>query len=152
MTAKKDPSLHRKPGRKSQLSASIRPRAENEILKNSHRLYSNGDVRLWRNNVGAAWVGPHVMNADGSVTIFKPMRVRFGLCEGSADLIGFVSREIREEDVGKTVAQFVAAECKATAGRLRDVQKAYLEMVNAFGGRAGVFRSESELADLLGDE
>lgn len=150
MTAKKKPAHLLPPGRKAGPRVAARPRSETEILKSCQGVFSNGDVRLWRNNVGEAWVGPYVRNHDGSITIVKPMRVRFGLCEGSSDLIGFVSRIITEADVGQTVAQFVAAEAKTTRGRLRDTQAAYLETVERLGGRAGVFRSEEALAEILG--
>ena len=55
-------------------------------------------LQLWRNNVGAAKLGRRW--------------VRFGLCKGSSDLIGFTEVRITPGMVGKTVAVFTACEVK----------------------------------------
>jgi len=55
-------------------------------------------LRLWRNNVGAAKLGRRW--------------IRFGLCKGSSDLIGFTELRITPGMVGKTVAVFTACEVK----------------------------------------
>lgn len=88
---------------------------------------SRGPTRLWRNNVG------RLFDQQG-----RP--VTFGLCPGSADLIGYSTVTITPEMVGQQVAVFTAVEVKAADGRLTAQQKAWLEHVRAAGGRAGVAR------------
>lgn len=94
-------------------------------------------VTLWRNNVGV------LLDASG-----RP--VRFGLANESpalnarlksSDLIGWRSVKITPADVGRTLAQFVARECKAPGWTYRGdaretAQKAWLDLVNAAGGDA----------------
>ena len=95
---------------------------------------------LWRNNVGQARM------PDGST-------VRFGLCQGSSDLIGLTPTLITPEHVGKTIARFVAIEVKTPTGRLTPEQERFLALVTAKGGLAGVARSPADaLAILRGTE
>ena len=89
---------------------------------------SNGDTRLFRNNTGT------LKDANG-----RP--VQFGLCKGSADLIGWKRVTVTEEMVGSTVAVFLSIEVKTATGRLRPEQQQWLDAVQAAGGIAGVARS-----------
>ena len=95
---------------------------------------SRGNCRMFRNNVG-------MLNG-----------VKFGLCTGSSDLIGFTSKTITANDVGKTIAVFTAIEIKTEKGRASEPQKKFIEMVNKFGGIAGVCRSVEEAQKLVGRE
>jgi len=81
------------------------------------------DLRLFRNNVGVADV--------------KGSKVRFGLCKGSSDLIGFLRLEVD----GKKIARFISLEIKTETGRTTTEQDLWLELVRAFGGFACVVRS-----------
>lgn len=92
---------------------------------------SRGNVRVFRNNVG-------MMNG-----------VKFGLCVGSSDLIGFTSKTITADDVGKTVAVFTAIEIKTPKGRVSEPQKKFIEMIKRFGGIAGICRSIDDAKSLL---
>jgi hypothetical protein len=85
-----------------------------------------GRVVLWRNNVGVATA------RDGSV-------VRYGLCNGSSDLIGLTAE-----------GQFVAVEIKAARGRLSPEQEQFLALVLRMGGRAGVARTVEEARAIAG--
>ena len=89
---------------------------------------SNGATRLWRNNTGT------LRDQHG-----RP--VQFGLCKGSADLIGYRTITITPEMVGQQVAVFLSIEVKTPTGRIRPEQQAWLETVQAAGGIAGVARS-----------
>ena len=89
---------------------------------------SNGDTRLFRNNTGT------LRDANG-----RP--VQFGLCKGSADLIGWKRVTVTEDMVGSTVAVFLSIEVKTATGRLRPEQQQWLDAVQAAGGIAGVARS-----------
>jgi hypothetical protein len=95
---------------------------------------SYGNVRMFRNNVG-------MQNG-----------VRYGLCTGSSDLIGFTSKTITADDVGKTIAVFTAIEIKTEKGRVSEPQKRFIEMVKRFGGISGVCRSIEEAQKLVGSE
>ena len=99
--------------------------------------HCRGDVRIWRNNTGV------LFDRAG-----RP--VRFGLCNGSSDLIGLRSIVIGPEHVGKRLAVFAAIEVKAATGRVTEEQKAFLSVINDMGGLAGVARSVGDAGEVLG--
>lgn len=103
-----------------------------EIRKN----LSKGNVRLFRNNVGAT------KNAAGRL-------VQYGLAKGSADLIGWVSRIITPADIGKRIAQFTSVEVKSSSGQVRPEQKTWLEIVTNAGGIAGIARSVEDAEEII---
>ncbi len=84
------------------------------------------DVRVFRNNVGVADV--------------RGAKIRFGLCKGSSDLIGFIRLEIN----GVKTARFLALEIKTATGKPTEEQKLFIKVVQAFGGFACVVRSVEE--------
>ena len=102
--------------------------SEQQIQQNIRIACSKGDTRLFRNNTGT------LKDQNG-----RP--VQFGLCKGSADLIGYRSVTITPEMVGTTVAVFLSIEVKTATGRLRPEQQQWLDTVQAAGGIAGVARS-----------
>ncbi len=81
------------------------------------------NTRMFRNNVG-------MING-----------VQFGLCVGSSDLIGFTSKTITTDDVGKTIAVFTALEVKTDKGKPTPVQNKFIEMVQKNGGIGAIVRS-----------
>lgn len=93
-------------------------------------------VRLWRNNTG------RIVGQDGRM-------VTFGLCPGSADLIGYRSVTITPDMIGQTLAVFVAVEVKSPTGRPTSEQTAFLEHVRAAGGLAGIARSVKDAEQIL---
>lgn len=109
---------------------------EQQIQQQIRIACSNGPVRLFRNNTGT------LRDQQG-----RP--VSFGLCKGSADLIGYRTVTVTEEMVGQQVAVFLSIEVKAAAGRLRPEQQQWLEAVQAAGGIAGVARSVEDAEALL---
>ena len=70
--------------------------------------------------------------------------MQFGLCKGSADLIGWTSRTITPEMVGQQVAIFTSIEVKTPTGRIRPEQKTWLDAVVKAGGIAAVARSVAD--------
>jgi hypothetical protein len=89
---------------------------------------------LFKNEVGMAYA------RDG-----RP--IRYGLCKGSSDLIGWRSIEITPDMVGKHIAQFCAVEVKKDkkgSYKATDEQKKFIDVVNKAGGFGVV-------ADNLGD-
>ena len=110
--------------------------SEQSIQQHIRIACSNGDTRLFRNNTGT------LKDANG-----RP--VQFGLCKGSADLIGWRTVTITPEMVGQQVAVFTSIEVKTATGRLRPEQQQWLDAVQAAGGIAGVARSVSDAEALL---
>lgn len=107
------------------------------------------DVRLFRNNVGAAWLGKVQHNIDGSVTIHNPMRVIYGLGKGTSDLIGLRSVLITPEMVGQRVAIFAAVEVKRPGKRGTPEQKQFIQVVKSLGGLAGIAASVGQSQEVL---
>ena len=112
--------------------------SEQSIQQEIRIACSNGNTRLFRNNTGT------LKDANG-----RP--VQFGLCKGSADLIGWKRVTVTEDMVGTQVAVFLSIEVKTATGRLRPEQQQWLDAVQAAGGIAGVARSVSDAETLLRD-
>ena len=93
-------------------------------------------ARVFRNNVGVA------VFDDGR-------RVRYGLCPGSSDLIGWLPVTITADMVGQRVAVFVAIEAKAAKGVARENQETFIAAVVAAGGVAGIARSDAQALALV---
>jgi hypothetical protein len=110
---------------------------EQQIQQHIRLTCSRGPVRLYRNNTGT------LRDQHG-----RP--VSFGLCKGSADLIGWRTVTVTPEMVGQQVAVFTSIEVKAASGRLRPEQRQWLDAVQAAGGVAGVARSVDDARALLG--
>lgn len=105
--------------------------SEQTIQQRIRLALSRGATRLWRNNTGM------LRDQQG-----RP--VRFGLCEGSADLIGYTTVTVTPDMVGQQLAVFTAVEVKAPKGRATPAQEAFIAHVRAAGGRAGIARSEAD--------
>lgn len=110
--------------------------SEQQIQQTIRLKLSKGKTRLWRNNTGA------LRDERGQL-------VRYGLCSGSADLIGFQAVTITPDMVGQQVAVFCAVEVKSATGRPTAEQEAFLAMVTHFGGRAGIARSIKDAECIL---
>jgi hypothetical protein len=110
---------------------------EQQIQQHIRLTCSTGNTRLFRNNTGT------LRDQHG-----RP--VSFGLCKGSADLIGWRTVTITPEMVGQQLAVFTSIEVKAASGRLRPEQRQWLDAVQAAGGVAGVARSVDDAKALLG--
>jgi hypothetical protein len=110
--------------------------SEQQIQQAIRLKLSQGSVRLFRNNTGA------LRDERGQL-------VRYGLCQGSADLIGIRTVTITADMVGQQVGVFAAIEVKAPRGRITPEQEAFLAMVRQQGGIAGVARSVEDAQHLL---
>lgn len=126
---------------------------ENNIQKLIMLAVSAAGTRVFRNNVGKAWIGnSELIKQDnvyrqlntGDVIIRQARRFHAGLCEGSSDLIGWTPKKIKPEDVGKKIAVFTALEVKTKSGQVRDAQDVFLRSVEQAGGIASVCRSEQD--------
>jgi hypothetical protein len=113
--------------------------SEQRIQQEIRLAISHGDTRVFRNNTGT------LKDANG-----RP--VQFGLCKGSADLIGWRTVTVTPEMVGTQVAVFLSIEVKTPTGRLRPEQQQWLDAVQAAGGIAGVARSVEDARTLVCDK
>lgn len=113
-------------------------------------------ARLWRRNVGQGWIGDakkftkreEIIVNPGDVVIRKARPFHNGEV-GQADTWGFVVVTITPEMVGQKIAQHVEAEAKQGEGRLTKDQAAWINFVNAMGGRAAEVRSIDDVVRLL---
>lgn len=83
-------------------------------------------IRLFRNNVGM------LEDRNGQ-------KVKYGLCKGSSDLIGWATPS----------GKFVAVEVKTPIGRATPEQQAFIDAVNKAGGIAFIARSSQEALEKL---
>lgn len=90
----------------------------------------------WRNNTG-------VLRDE------RGRPVKFGLCEGSSDLIGITEVIITADMVGKKIGRFTAIEVKQLGKRPTDDQSRFLDVVKARGGAATWVTSVDDVAPWL---
>lgn len=105
---------------------------EQAIMQRVMLAASRLNWRVFRNNVG--------MLQDS-----RGVPIRYGLCPGSSDLIGWRSVKVTADMVGQEIAQFVAVEVKTPTGRVSEEQARFIAAVTAAGGLAIVARSEGDL-------
>jgi hypothetical protein len=109
---------------------------EKLILEKIMLSFSALNARLFRNNVGM------LEDRNGQ-------KVKYGLCTGSSDLIGWKRVTITPEMVGRTVAIFLAVEVKAGKTKTTEQQINFIEAVGGSGGIAMVVHSEEEAVKTL---
>jgi len=97
---------------------------ETNILKLCLMALSQAGCLAWRNNTGA------LPDRQGRI-------VRYGLCNGSSDLIGLAPDGI-----------FFAVEVKTATGKPTPEQLTFIAAIRRQGGRAGVARSPEEAVSL----
>ena len=91
---------------------------------------SQDGYTLFRNNVGLAKL------ADGR-------RIRYGLCPGSSDLIGWKTITVTPEMIGQKIAVFTAIEVKSKHGKKTSgKQQNFIDAVRQAGGIAEIRREE----------
>ena len=66
--------------------------------------------------------------------------IHYGLCPGSADLIGWTKVKIGPEHVGSTMAVFTAIEVKGTKTTVQDNQRNFINLLAGDGGIAVIAR------------
>lgn len=120
---------------------------QNDILRD---LGARPDIRLFRQNVGEAWVGTFVSFKNGRLILDNARRFFAGLCVGSSDLIGWQTVVVTPDMIGQRVAVFVGIEVKAPRGSPTTEQRAFTGAVNSAGGRAGFARSVDEARIIVG--
>jgi hypothetical protein len=140
-------------------------RTESALLRQVQINLSKEGYRLFRNSVGLGYVGQVIDEArDATVrreivggiavyrqgggrrylTLANARPMRFGLCAGSPDLIGWKRVKITPDMVGREVAVFVGIEGKTPNVRLTSEQDNFLKQIARFGGYAAVARANRE--------
>lgn len=117
-------------------------------------------IRVFRNNVGTAWVGRSIrlkkgqsFVADGNeLVIYDPRPLIAGLHKGSGDGIGWREIEITQDMVGKKLAQFVSLETKTKTGRVSTDQQNWARNVREAGGVAIIARSPDDITKAFKQE
>ena len=109
---------------------------EADIMRLIQMDASNDGDRLFRNNVGA------LIDSRG-------IPVRFGLCIGSGDLIGWTSIEVTQEMVGSKIAVFSSFEVKTDKGKPKPEQTNFIHVVQAANGISGVVRSAADRKNII---
>jgi len=99
---------------------------------------SEAGCTVWRNNTGQAYAGRVIHSAGGVVTIAGASPITFGLCVGSADLIGIAPD-----------GRFLAIEVKTGRRVTTPEQETFISQVQLMGGIAGVARSVDEALALV---
>jgi hypothetical protein len=99
---------------------------------------SDAGCTVWRNNTGTAYQGRVIHSSGSTVTLADSRVITFGLCVGSADLIGITGE-----------GRFIALEIKTKTGRVSPDQARFIEHVKLMGGIAGVVRSVDDALKLI---
>ena len=119
---------------------------QNERI-NKLRIYAQeNNGRLFRNNVGEAWIGIEQWIYKGIhkiIQLSSPRRIKFGLHKGSSDLIGWKTILITPEMIGKRFAIFWAMEEKYNNDKLKPDQINFLKNVKNAGGIANIAHNKN---------
>ncbi len=132
---------------------------ESDFMRRLQMQATRLGARLFRQNVGLAWVGRvergppqgrrtvHLGPGDVVIRKARPFHVGF---EGMSDLGGWVPVIVTPDMVGQTLAVVVQVEVKMPGRKATLPQLAWLDAVRNAGGRAGLARTENDLALILG--
>ncbi|HEY5797701.1 MAG TPA: VRR-NUC domain-containing protein [Bosea sp. (in: a-proteobacteria)] len=131
--------------------------SESDLMRRLQIRASQLGARLFRQNTGLAWVGNvttiygdrfvRVKSGDVVIRNARPFKAGF---KGMSDLGGWAPVTITPEMVGSTLPVYAQVEVKGDARPTKE-QLDWIEAVKKAGGRAGVARSEIDLARILLD-
>lgn len=129
--------------------------SEVDLMRRLQIVASQLGSRLFRQQVGMAWVGkaervaaPSMVRCAAGDVVIRSARPFHAGHAGMSDLGGWVPVKVTADMVGSTVAVYAQVEVKENA-RPTPEQLAWIKTVNANGGRAGIARSESDLTNIL---
>ena len=112
--------------------------AETALQRQIMVALSEAGCTVWRSNTVQAHAGRVIHSSGNTVTLADSSVIVFGLCKGSADIIGIAPG-----------GRFLAVEVKTKTGRVSPDQTRFIEHVKAKGGVAGVARSVQDALDLI---
>ncbi len=113
---------------------------ETKLMRLIMLALTKADCICWRNETAGAYVGRVIHKDQRIVTLANAQLMTFGLCVGSADIIG----------IHKATGRFLAVEVKTEKGKPTQEQLNFLEQVKNAGGIAGVARSVEDALRLIG--
>lgn len=88
------------------------------------------------------WTGKAVKVDENRMMIENARPLHAGLIKGSSDLIGWTTKVITPDMLGKKVAIFTAIEVKKPGGRATKEQQNFVDQVKISGGIAGIAKDE----------
>lgn len=127
-------------------------------IQNDIRNALAGRCKLFRANVGKAWQSNEVLKVPRQMPVAMGPRdillrnarpFDTGLPPGFTDLFGWAVVTITPDMVGQKIAQFIGPEVKDENGKPSPLQRVFIDVVNADGGRAGVVRSVEDAERLV---
>lgn len=125
--------------------------AEADLMRRLQIAASKLGARLFRQQVGMAWVGnatkidrTTVITVRKGDVVIKNARPFHAGVTGMSDLGGWRPIEVG----GATIAQYAQVEVKES-GRPTPEQLSWIDAVNKAGGVAGIARSEDDLKSIL---
>lgn len=113
---------------------------------------------LFKNEVGEAWQGRisvEETRLPEKLVLKNCRRIKYGLCNGSSDLIGWTPVTVTQDMVGKRIAVFTAVEVKKNkrgSYKATKEQKAFISAVLNNGGYAGVADCNKDLEEIVHDK
>ncbi|MHB0785554.1 VRR-NUC domain-containing protein [Bradyrhizobium sp. 5.13L] len=127
---------------------------EADLMRLLQRFASQLGARLFRQNVGQAWVGKpergngRMVRLGPADVLLRNARPFHAGVAGMSDLGGWMPVQVTADMVGSTVAIYTQVEVKDGTRPTKE-QAAWIEAVNKAGGRAGVAHNEAELAQIV---
>lgn len=127
--------------------------SEADLMRRLQKFATTLGARLFRQNTGMAWVGeirhgPGLFKLGPHDILIRNARPFHAGVSGMSDLGGWSPQTILPEMVGSTVAIYSQVEVKER-GRPTAEQTAWVDAVNAAGGRAGFAYSEADVIRIL---
>jgi hypothetical protein len=123
--------------------------SEKSLLSKLELLASSIGNVLFRNNTGSAYAGQVTRLPSGDILIKNPRLIKFGLAEGSGDLIGGTKIIITPEMVGRKLLVFTSYEVKTKTTRTTKEQINWANAITNMGGIAIIDRFNS--TDSIGE-
>lgn len=130
--------------------------AEGDLMRRLQARASQLGARLFRQQVGMAWVGRvekgfpgrRVTLGAGDLVIRNARPFHSGIA-GMSDLGGWVPVTITADLIGQTIAVYTQVEVKTDKGKPSPEQEAWIKAVTKAGGRAGIARNDDDLTAIL---
>ncbi len=133
---------------------------EKKIINDTLLYFTKNGHRLFRQNTGLGWAGrvekysqPRsvlIQPQDAVIRNARPLQA--GLCTGSSDLIGWITREVTPDMLKKQIAIFTAIEVKYGKTRTTVEQHRFINAVNNSGGIGKIIHSIDELGGIFGND
>lgn len=123
-------------------------------MRRLQKVASSLGARLFRQQVGMAWIGnkiergPGIKHLGPHDIVIRNARPFHAGVPGMSDLGGWVPVEVTLDMIGSTMAVYAQVEVKENA-RPTTEQIAWIDAVNDAGGRAGIARTEADLDQIL---